>query len=200
MPRIRAESVVAHRELMHGRLLDAFGDLVHEHGYAEVTLAQVAAKAGMARNTVYNYVGDKEALLMAFIDRAVEHFVASVREELAALPDATSRLRRLVSLQMHEFREEPGAGSDAGMVDGSLVRPESHGMLRDRFAPLHQLLHEIVAEGIAEGSLRDQPVELVVPMAYAVMGAERVPVGSGEHDPDEAAERVADFLLHALRA
>lgn len=200
MPRIRAESVVAHRELMRGRLLDAFGELVHDRGYAEVTLAEVAAKAGMARNTVYNYVGDKEALLMAFIDRAVEHFVVTVRAELDALPDATARLRHLVSLQMHEFREEPGAGSDAGMVDGSLVRPESHGTLRDRFAPLHDLLREIVEEGIAEGTLRDQPVDLVVPLAYAVMGAERVPVGTGDHDPDEAAERVADFLLHALQA
>jgi hypothetical protein len=73
-------------------------------------------------------------------------------------------------------------------------------MLRDRFAPLHELLGEIVASGIADGSFRPQPVDRVVPLAWAVMGAERVPVGSGAHDPDEAAERVGDFLLHALRA
>jgi AcrR family transcriptional regulator len=198
MPRIRAESVVAHRAMMHAQLLDAFGDLVHERGYAELTLAEVAARADMARNTVYNYVGDKEALLMAFIDRAVDQFIDQVRAELAGLPDATARLRHLVDKQMHEFRTEPGAGSDAGMVDASLVRPESHGDLRDRFAPLHDLLGEIIAEGIADGTFRDQPVEHAVPMAYAVMGAERIPVGTGEHDPDEAAERVAEFLLRAL--
>lgn len=200
MPRIAADSVAEHRALMMGKLLDAFGDLVHTQGYAEVTLAQVAGQAGMARNTVYNYVGDKQALLMAFIDRAVEQFVAATRAELAELPDATSRMRRLVHLQMHEFRNEPGAGSDAGMVDTSMVRPGAHDELMGRFAPLHGLFGEIIAEGIAEGSFREQPVDLVVPMVGAVMGAERVPVGSGEHDPDEAAERVADFLLHALRA
>lgn len=200
MPRIAADSVVEHRALMMGKLLDAFGDLVHEHGYAEVTLAQVAARAGMARNTVYNYVGDKEALLMAFIDRAVEHFVDTVRAELAALPDATARLRHLIGQQMREFRNEPGAGSDAGMVDGSMVRPDAHGELMGHFAPLHDLLGEIIAEGVHEGTFRSQPVDLVVPMALAVMGAERIPVGSGQHEPDEAATRVADFLLHALRA
>lgn len=200
MPRIAAESVAEHRALMLARLLDAFGDLVHQHGYAAVTLAQVATRAGMARNTVYNYVDDKEALLMAFIDRAVDQFVEALRAELASLPDATARLRHLVAKQMHEFRNEPGAGSDAGMVDSSMVRPASHDELRDRFAPLHGLLAEIVADGIAEGSFRAQPVDAVVPLAWAVMGAERIPVGSGDHDPDEAATRVGDFLLHALRA
>lgn len=200
MPRIAAESVAEHRALMMGRLLDAFGDLVHEHGYAAVTLSQVATRAGMARNTVYNYVDDKEALLMAFIDRAVDQFVDELRAELASLPDATARLRHLVAKQMHEFRNEPGAGSDAGMVDSSMVRPASHEELRDRFAPLHGLLAEIVADGIAEGSFRAQPIDAVVPLAWAVMGAERIPVGSGDHDPDEAAARVGDFLLHALRA
>lgn len=183
---------------MQTRLLDAFGDLVHEKGYAELTLAEVAGRAGMARNTVYNYVQDKEALLMAFIDRAVEQFVVEVRAELADLPDAMARLARLVSLQMHQFRQEPGAGSDAGMVDASAVRPESHPNLQARFEPLHELLGEIVREGIATGEFRDVEVDDVVPMAFAVMGAERLPVGSGDHDPAEAAARVTDFLVHAL--
>ncbi|MEZ5139990.1 MAG: TetR/AcrR family transcriptional regulator [Acidimicrobiales bacterium] len=200
MPRIAADSVAEHRALMMGRLLDAFGDLVHEHGYAGLTLAQVAGRAGMARNTVYNYVGDKEALLMAFIDRAVDHFLEELRAELAAIADPADQLRHLVAKQVHEFRAEPGAGSDAGMVDSSMVRPSAHGELMGRFAPMHDLLAEIVAAGIAEGTFRDQPVDQVVPLAFAVMGAERIPVGSGEHDPDEAAERVTDFLLHALGA
>ncbi len=200
MPRIAADSVAEHRALMMGKLLDAFGDLLHEEGYAVVTLAQVAGRAGMARNTVYNYVGDKEALLMAFIDRAVDHFVEALRAEVAALPDATAQLRHLVAKQMHEFRSEPGAGSDAGMVDSSMVRPSAHGELMGRFAPLHDLLAEIVAAGIDEGAFRPQPIDHVVPLAFAVMGAERIPVGSGEHDPDDAAERVSDFLLHALGA
>ena len=110
MPRIAADSVAEHRALMMGKLLYAFGDLVHEEGYAVVTLAQVAARAGMARNTVYNYVGDKQALLMAFIDRSVEQFVDRVRSELAALPWVGHRSPR--------WEPEPlrFAGANAGLV------------------------------------------------------------------------------------
>jgi len=200
MPRIRADTVAAHREQAWTRLLDAFGELMAEVGYAGLTLAQVAERAGMARNTTYGYVADKEALLMAFVERAVEEFVGAVREELAAVPDARDRLAVLVRRQVHQFRQDPGAGSEAGMLEGSALAPASHGALMARFQPLHGLLAEVVAEGVAAGELRPVDPEAVVPMMFAVMGAERVPVGNGERDPDEAADRVTDFLLHALGA
>lgn len=200
MPRIRAASVPAHREQMRTALLDAFGALMAEVGYARLTLAQVAERAGMARNTAYGYVADKEALLMAYVERSVEEFVATVREEMAAAPDAAARLAVLVRRQMHQFRQEPGAGTETGMLDGATLPPSSHGALMSRFQPLHGLLAEVVAEGVAAGELRRVDPGAVVPMALAVMGAERMPVGSGERDPDEAADRVTDFLLHALGA
>lgn len=198
MPRIRAENVVAHRELMLTGLLDAFGELMAERGYAAITLAQVAERAGMARNTTYGYVADKEALLMAFVERSVAQFVDRVRTELAAEPDVAARLALLVRRQVHQFRQEPGAGSESGMLEGGTLAPGSHGDLMTRFRPLHALMAELIAEGVASGEFRPVDPDDVVPMAYAVIGSERLPVGQGDHDPDDAAARITDFLLHAL--
>lgn len=200
VPRIRAESVAAHRALMETTLLDAFGELMAERGYAELSLAEVAARAGMARNTVYNYVGDKEALLMDFVARAVATFVAETREALADLPDPADQLAELIRRQMHQFRAEPGAGSDSGIMDGAMLGPDAHVVLLERFAPLHELLAEIVRAGIAQGRFREVSVDHAVTSAFAVIGAERLPVGSGRRDPDDAARDVADFVLHALGA
>src|ERR1700712_753207 len=113
MPRIRADTVAAHRQLMWSQLLDSFGDLLADKGYADLTLADVAARAGMARNTIYNYATDKEALLMAYIGRAVEQFVGELRAELDTLGDARERLTWLIGKQMHQFRAEPGGGPDS---------------------------------------------------------------------------------------
>lgn len=200
MPRIRAENLPAHRELMRSRLLDAFGELMGEVGYDGLTLARVAERAGMARNTTYNYVADKQDLLMAFVERSVEAFIVEVRTDMADAPAAADRLAILVRRQMAQFRAEPGAGSEAGMLDGSSLPPASHGELMSRFAPLHALLAEVVSDGVASGAFRAVDPDAVVPMAFAVMGAERMPVGGGDHDPEEAADRVIDFLLHALGA
>lgn len=199
MPRIQAQTVAAHRELMWSQLLDAFGDLLADKGYADMTLAQVAARAGMARNTIYNYVTDKEALLMAYIGRAVEQFVGELRAEMATLGDARERLTWLVRKQMHQFLAEPGGGPDSGMLEGSTLGPAAHVDLQTRFQPLHTLMTEIIAAGIASGEFRsDVAAEEVVPLVSAMMGSERLPVGNHQHDPDDAAARVTAFVLRAL--
>jgi AcrR family transcriptional regulator len=199
MPRIRATSVIAHRELMWARVLDAFGELLAERGYADLTLAEVAQRADMARNTIYNYIDDKEALLMAYIGRAVEQFVGQIRAELEQLPTARDKLGWLIRKQMHQFLSEPGGGPDSGMLEGSNLGHSAHVDLEVRFQPLHSLITEIIAEGVAAGELRSglDPAE-VAPMVSAVVGSERVPVGTRQHDPDVAADRVAEFVWSAL--
>lgn len=198
VPRIRADSVAAHRTLMRTQLLDAFAELLREVGYADATLADVAARAGMARNTIYNYFDDKEALLMALIDRSVEQFVAEVRAAVDACPDAPRQLEAFIRLQMAQFRNEPAAGSGAGMVDSSMLGAGGQGELLHHFRPLHDLLREIIESGVADGTLRAVDPQRSVMMVFAVLRAERVPVGSGDRDPAQAADEVADFVLHAL--
>ena len=192
--------MVAHRALMRTQLLDAFAELLHEVGYAEVTLADVAARAGMARNTIYNYFDDREALLMALIDRSVERFVADVRTEVASLPDAPSRLAACIRLQFQQFQGQPSAGSDAGLVDASMLGTGGQRELMGHFRPLHELVGEIIEDGIAEGTFRTVDPQRAVMMVFAVLRAERIPVGSGERDADQTAAEVTDFVLHALRA
>lgn len=199
MPRIQAENVAAHRELMWDRLLDAFAELLPTKGYADLTLADVAAKAGAARNTIYNYAPHKEVLLMAFIGRGVEQFVAELRTSVAQLDSAEERVEMLVARHMQAFLSEPGGGPDGGMLEGNALAPASHEDLQLRFAPLHGLIHEIVDYGIGSGEFRaDLDVAAVVPMTAAVIGSERIPVDNHQHDPDEATAQVSAFLLSAL--
>ena len=72
MPRILADSLAEHRTLVRTRILDAFGAELHENGYAALTLAHVASRAGIARNTIYNYAADKNDLMLEFEERSVE--------------------------------------------------------------------------------------------------------------------------------
>ncbi|MGM0386623.1 MAG: TetR/AcrR family transcriptional regulator, partial [Actinomycetota bacterium] len=71
MPRILADSLAEHRTLVRARILDAFGEELHDNGYAALTLADVAGRAGIARNTIYNYAADKNELMLAFVERSV---------------------------------------------------------------------------------------------------------------------------------
>lgn len=201
MPRINADSVAAHRALMEGRLLDAVGDVLAERGWDGLTVAEVASRAGMARNSVYGYAADREALLLAYVERAVARFLDETRAAVANAPDAPSALAVVVQRQMRQFRAEPGSGEGAaGLVQGDDLGPEVHARLMALFRPLHGLLAEILEAGMAEGAFRSAPVAPLLPMVGACLGAQRVPVATGAVAADVAAELVTDFLLGALGA
>jgi hypothetical protein len=53
---------------------------------------------------------------------------------------------------------------------------------------------------MADDSFHRAPVEPLLPLIGACLGAQRLPVGSGRVDPDVAACHVTDFVLRALGA
>lgn len=200
MPRIQAENVVAHRQLVRGRILDAFGEVMHERGFTALTLSVVAERAGVGRSTIYNYATDKNDLLLDFVERSVDQFLERIRGELDSLPDADARLRHLVATQVRAFGAEPGAGSAVGILEGGSLPPEVFSMLMGRLSRLHGLIREVVQSGVESGEFRAVPdIDLVVELIGGAVGSQRMPVGNGERTVKEAADAVVTFVESALR-
>ena len=61
MPKVIGGSLDAHREHTRGLLFESFGRLLYQRGYDDLTLAEVARDAGLARTAIYNYFPDKES-------------------------------------------------------------------------------------------------------------------------------------------
>ncbi len=67
-----------------------------EHGYVETSLDDIAHRAGVAKRTIYNVVGDKEAVFRCVLDAAIdtaERFSVEVVENLASGDDIETELR-----------------------------------------------------------------------------------------------------------
>ena len=96
---VRAERARAYAEasrtLLRDSVLDAVGELLADDAWADVTMAAVAERAGVSRQTLYNAFGNREELAQAYLMREAERF-------LAAIEDAVSSQRR-----------RPAAGADA---------------------------------------------------------------------------------------
>ncbi|HLR55191.1 MAG TPA: helix-turn-helix domain-containing protein, partial [Actinomycetales bacterium] len=58
MPRIEAESLSEHRAQVRARLFDALSRLMHDRGFEAITMADIAAEAGVGRTAVYNHFAD----------------------------------------------------------------------------------------------------------------------------------------------
>jgi AcrR family transcriptional regulator len=71
------------REEQRTRILDAARDLFAARGPDEVTVAEVASAAGVARATVFNHFGSKHALVEALTEDVLGGYQAILRNALA---------------------------------------------------------------------------------------------------------------------
>jgi AcrR family transcriptional regulator len=72
------------RDLLRNTLLDAALEELHRHGWAEITMADIARTAGVSRQTLYKEFGSRDEFAQALAQREAERFLASVEEAVRA--------------------------------------------------------------------------------------------------------------------
>jgi AcrR family transcriptional regulator len=81
---VRPTFAEASRALLRETVLDAVGELLSDRVWAEVTMAQVAAQAGVSRQTLYNAFGTRQELAQAYVIREADRFLVAVQEAVRA--------------------------------------------------------------------------------------------------------------------
>jgi AcrR family transcriptional regulator len=74
----------AARALLRDRVLDAAGELLRDRPWHGVTMAAIAARAGVSRQTLYNAFGSRSELAQAYVMREADRFLEPVQEAIAA--------------------------------------------------------------------------------------------------------------------
>ena len=167
MPKLWNETIDAHRRAVRDAALDATAALVAEHGMLSVTMSRIAEATGIGRATLYKYFPDVEAILAAWHERQVtEHLerLTTVRDQAdhpAGRLHAVLEAYALISHQRHGHH---------GTELAALLHQGQH--IAQAHQQLHDLLRDLIAEGVHHGSVRD----------------------------DVAAGELADYCLHALSA
>lgn len=83
----------ASRSLLRDTILDAVGELLAEDAWQDVTMAEIAGRAGVSRQTLYNAFGNRDELAQAYLLREAGRFMSAVEEAVAsAAPDARRAL------------------------------------------------------------------------------------------------------------
>jgi AcrR family transcriptional regulator len=94
------------RGLLHDRLLDAVGELLRDRAWSRVTIAEVAQRAGVSRQTVYNAFGSRQELARAYVGREADRFLTAVD---AAVRDHASEPRTALAAALEIFLAAAGA-------------------------------------------------------------------------------------------
>lgn len=139
------------------RILNAALDLFRAKGFWETTMREIAAAAGMATGAAYYYFPSKDAIVLAFYDRAQAEMAPAVDTALERTRKFATRLEAAVEAKLQYF--EPNR-----KFLGALL-----GHTADRHNPLspfgegtaHMRAHDIESfRRVIEGSEFDPPKDL----------------------------------------
>lgn len=195
VPKIIGGSLTAHREQTRNKLFAALTTLMAERGFDAVTLADVAAAAGMGRTAVYNHFADKEALLLAFITHETDQWVASLERALDGVTDPVEQMRTYVRQHAQlkrVFHLAPGPDLR------SVLAPSTAARLREHAEPVEAVLRRILTAGMASGAFETQPLDVTVRLVNSCLSGRAIPEqGPGR---DAAVDATEAFVLRALGA
>ena len=85
-------------------ILSAGRDLFLTNGYQGTSVDQIAASAEVSKQTVYKHFGDKQELLLAIVNNALESTVAPFLERIRALADTADLEADLTALAADYLR------------------------------------------------------------------------------------------------
>ncbi|MEV6460897.1 helix-turn-helix domain-containing protein [Streptomyces albidoflavus] len=163
MPKIEAGSVREHRAQRLAQLIDAAEAILSEGGVEALTAGAVAARAGIARNSIYRYFDSIDDLLELLVAREFPAWTAAVEKAVAAEDTPGEQVAAYVRANL----EQAARGTHGWRA--SLSRGSLSPSARQRVRKLHTTLHEVLAASVDD--LGDTQPELTVAVVQAVTDA-----------------------------
>jgi AcrR family transcriptional regulator len=176
-------------------ILNATRELLAERGVLQLTVEGVAARAGVAKTTIYRRWRSKDELALAVLLKMVEEIVevpdlGDVRKELISFLDGAVKIlgRTLMGRVMQ------------GLVSDLATDPQLGRKFRERIVALRVTeMRRLIERGVERGELRtgidaDLVHELMFGPVYY-----RLLLSGGKLEKN-LAERIVDAILPGLRA
>ena len=158
------------------RFMKSALSILGETGRSDFTVLEVVERSKTSLRSFYQHFSTKDELLLALIDKIMAESTKNWREETAGL-DSTAALRVLIDRIC-----APAVSSTQDSINRGLTSyndrlaetlPREYARV---LSPLHQLIQDILNQGIAEGSFRaDLEVDTTAALILqTVLGAMRL--------------------------
>ena len=177
------------------RFIKTAVEILGETGRTDFTVQEVVARSKTSLRAFYQHFSSKDELLLALFDRTIAQSVQIWRAETTGL-DSTSALKLVIDRisQQPESSTQDSLNRALSLYNQHLAetRPREYARV---LSPLHQLIRDIVGQGITEGVFNpglDVGAAAAIVM-QTMMGAQRL------HWLGTRIERNADRRRPAVR-
>ncbi len=191
MPKIQAPTIAAHRELRRQQLMAAAMELALAEGAQAITVAAVAAKAGLARSSIYEYFSSSADLVADLVLEELDYYRLRLGD---AIKDAHDPFEKL-SLWIAEGLRYVADGRH--MLVKSLNTVTTPDYRKEDIAVGHRKLIAPLREALMETGIKD--VAGASAFISSITDAASVRIESG-NDAELEIRNATVFAIAGLRA
>ena len=142
----------SHSDITGPRIQSAALRLFAQHGYAAVSMRQIAAEVGVQAGALYNYTPDKQSLLFSLMQRHMSELMEAWQGD-PAVEDALGELERFVRFHIRFHMERPDAVFIAYMELRNLS-DQNFAVIETMRRNYEDALEAVLKQGVEEGVFR----------------------------------------------
>jgi AcrR family transcriptional regulator len=168
------------------------------HGYAEVTMQDVADAVGLTKAAVYYHFGDKEGLFEAVFFAEMERVAAGIVAEIAAVPTFRAQLEGVAHFLLRT------GGASLGRLISDLdryVAEDKWRKLFDRAPHPYAAIRPAFECARAAGQLQPVDLDVVIALYFAMIFGQIRLEAHGRPTPgapDALARAIADLTIDGI--
>ena len=162
-PAFEVQSLVTDAALVQKRraqIIAAAVDLFAHRGYFKTTIQDVAKKAGVSAGLIYQYVRDKEDVLLLSVLDVLESYKQEIPAATAGLTDPLERFQAAI----HAYCKVVDGQREATVLayrSTKSLSPERRQLIMASEIETNAMIAQCLKDGIKAGLFRDVDVELV---------------------------------------
>ncbi len=191
MPKIQAPTVVLHRELRRQQLMDAAMELALATGAESITVAAVAAKAGLARSSIYEYFASSADLVADLVLEELDYYTQRLATATKGTQDPFERIELWISESLRYVAD------GRHMLVKSLNTITTPDARKDEILLGHRRMMAPLQEALSQTGVAD--VRVAAALLSSVTDAASIRIDAGNDAELEIQSAVA-FALAGLRA
>ena len=191
IPRIAYRSKTTRRKK---KIIQVATQLFSEKSYHDVTIDEVATKAGIAKGTIYLYFESKEKLFLGILENGFESIESLIEKEVAKTDPASEKLKKVLRLIFGFYRQNLDVLRILSRDETHLIR--EHYQFTEHWRERRVKLYEkILEKGVKEGSFRPINTKL---LALIIFGLVRSVMFF--YKTDKSAEEMAEEVLSVIES
>lgn len=188
------------RQSRRTEILEAAAEVFVERGFDATTTRDIGERAGLLSGSLYHHFDTKEQMLHELVHDVYTPTAGYMAEARERAEDAAATLFHLVRVHVgHLLRSRHQAF--LFLHESRSLTPEHRATIKEEEERYVGAIDDLVAEGQAEGSLRDDidPVLARLVVLGAANWVYRWFRDDGDWSPDHVAETIAKVTVDGLR-